>query len=494
MLNEAYPGIYAFEEGEDGAADMIALAGNSSDSGDTSLDVPQTMTMNVTVPTPTGTAITNQKELEAIKADGTYYLANDIEIKGTFKSIADFSGVFHGNGYAIVLNGAEMRGGLFKSLAGGSVYNLSITEATGASSENNYRGVISHNETDLCFGTIAGYGYGTIVNVTTGCAVGAALKNTSNSYVGGVIGVITDGATVLYNCNNTGRVQGGFVGGIVGSVCCENGIVEIVKCVNWGDCISSNGLSGGIFATHSLSSTQVDMSLLVLENINYGAVSSIESRFCGGIGGSMQSFWSGKASVLCNVNYGTVTANVADKGCPGGIMGYLGYKGMKIAGNINLGTVTGSQSPNSLVGAAESNDGNVIENNFAAQAEIPATIGNVEGTKIDANTVATLNAVYTDAFVAGDQIALKWATDAGISATAPTVTYTIAADPGQSGNPGDQGTDNNNAETEAPADTSDDSATQTEKGCGSALGFGGMVALIILCGAGATVALRRKED
>lgn len=495
VLNEAYPGVYAFEEGEDDADDIITLAGASSDSGPSTLDVPQTMTMNVTVPEPTGTAITNQKELESMKTDGTYYLANDIEIKGTLKSIAEFSGVFHGNGHAIVLNGAELRGGLFKSLAGGSIYNLSITEMSGASSENSYRGLIAHNEIDLCFGTVAGYGYGTIVNVTTNCAVGSALKNTSNSYVGGVIGMITDGATILYNCYNTGRVQGGFVGGIVGNICCESGIVEIVKCVNWGECISSTGLSGGIFATHSLSSTQVDMSLLVLENINYGAVSSTESQYSGGIGGSMQSFWSGKASVLRNVNYGTVTANVADKGCPGGIMGYLGYKGMMISGNVNLGTVTGSKSPNRLAGMAESNDSNVIENNFAAQAEIPATIGTVVGAELDGNTVATLNGVYSDAFVAGEPIALKWAADAGLSTTAPKVTYTIAADPGQSENPEEEG---NNTDTETSADTSevgtDASVPQTKKGCGSAIGIGGVVALLMLGGAGAMVVARRKED
>lgn len=488
VLNEAYAGIYLFED------DSIKLAAGSSDSGNVTLDVPQSMTLDVTVPEATGTPITNQKELESMRDDGTYYLANDIEIKGTLKSVSEFSGVFHGNGHAIVINGAELRGGLFKSLAGGKIYNLSITEAPGSSSENSYRGLISHNEIDLCFGTVAGYGYGTIVNVTTNCAVGESLKNTSNGYVGGVIGVIIDGETVLYNCYNTGRVQGGFAGGIVGTISCESGKVEIVNCVNWGECVSKIGVAGGIFATHNLNSTQVAMSLLVLENVNYGAVSVTESRYGGGIGGTIQSFWGGKAAVLRNVNYGTVTANAPDNGCPGGILGYLGYKGIMIAGNINLGTVTGTKSPNSLVGVAESNDGNVIENNFVAQAEIPATIGNVEGTKIDANTVATLNAVYTDAFVAGDQIALKWAADAGISATAPTVTYTIAADPGQSGNSGDQGTDNNNAETEAPADTSDNSATQTEKGCGSALGFGGMVALIMLCGAGATVAIRRKED
>ena len=480
-LEAAYPGVYALED------DLIKLATASSDSG--TINAPLAMTMDVTVPEATGTAVTTQKELEGMKVDGTYYLANDIEIKGTLKSLENFAGVLHGNGHALVLNGAELRGGVFKSLAGGKIYNLSITEAPGSNSSNSYRALIAPNEIDLCFGTVAGYGFGTIVNVTTDCAVGAALKNTSNAYVGGLIGVMTDGDSVLYNCFNAGSVQGGYVGGIVGAISCEVGKVEIVRCVNWGACSSSNGLAGGIVATHGLTTAQANLSLLIMENVNYGAVSTAEARYSGGIIGSVQSFWAGKASVLRNVNYGAVTSNAAEVGCPGGIMGYLGYVGIMVAGNVNYGTVTGSKTPNSLVGVAENNEGNVIENNFAAQAETPATIGSVAGAVIDGNTVAALNAAYADAFAAGDQIALKWAADAGLSTVAPKVTYTLADNTVQPDNSGNQNADNNAGTentTEAPA--------EEKKGCKSSVGLSGMLALLMLCGAGATVVSRRRED
>ena len=483
-LNAAYPGVYLFED------DTIKLANSSFDSGSSTLDVPQALTMDVTVPSPTGTAITNQKELESMKADGIYYLANDIEIKATLKSVGEFSGVFHGNGHTIVINGAEVRGGLFKSLAGGKIYDLSITEAPGSGSTNSYRTLFAPNELDVCFGTVAGYGYGTIVNVTVDCVVGDALKNTSNAYVGGLIGVLTDGDSVLYNCYNTSRVQGGYVGGIIGQICSSSGKVEIARCVNWGECIASNGVAGGIFGMHGLTSSEIDISLLVLENVNYGAISSTGARYSGGIVGTMQSFWSGKASLLRNVNYGAVTANAADVGCPGGIIGYLKYEGVMISGNVNLGTVTGSKAPNSLVGAAEISENNVVENNFAAQAEIPATVGTVVGAVIDGNTVATLNAACDNAFVSGEQIALKWVADEGLSATAPKVTYTIVEDDGQSDDSGEQSENNSDSttgSTEAPV-------TEEKKGCGSAIGVGGVIALLMLCGVGATVAIRRKED
>ena len=482
-LNAVYPNVYALD------GTTIKLASASSDSGATS-DAPQTMTMDVTVPQPTGTAITTQKELEGMKLDGTYYLANDIEVKGTLKAIENFAGVLHGNGHALVLNGAELRGGIFKGLAGGKIYNLSITEASGTTSSNSYRAVLAPNEIDLCFGTVVSYGFGTIVNVTVDCAVGAALKNTSNAYVGGVFGVITDGDSVLYNCYNVGSVQGGYVGGIVGEICCEIGKVEIVRCANWGACRASNGIAGGILATHGLTSAQANMSLLIMENVNYGAVTTAEASYCGGIVGTMLSFWAGKASVLRNANYGEMTANAAEVGCPGGIMGYLGYEGMLFAGNVNVGTVTGTKSPNSLVGVAVNNDSCVVENNYAAQAEIPATIGAIAGSIIDGNTAATLNAAYADAFATGEQITLKWAADAGLSTVAPKVTYTLVDNSEQTNNSGDQG-GNTNAETDS---TTTETPEEEKKGCKSSVGFGGMMVLLMLCGAGATVTSRRRED
>ena len=484
-LNAAYPGVYVYEEGK------IKLAEGSSSLDPSSMDVPKALTLDVTVPEPTGTAITNQKELEAMKANGTYYLANDIEIKGSFRSLSDFSGVLHGNGHAVVLNGAELRGGFFKSLAGGKVYNLSFTEAPGSSDKNICRGLLSANESDLCFGTVAGYGYGTLVGVTANCAIGSSLINTANAYVGGLIGILTDGNTVIYNCRNTGKVQGAFAGGIVGSTSCENGKMEISRCVNWGEVTSSSGAAGGIIAIHSVSSVQVSMSMLALENVNYGAVSTTESRYCGGIAGSVGSFLAGKASFLRNVNYGTATANAT---IPCGVIGYVGYNGILIAGNVNLGNVLGSNEPNRLIAEIESNEGIATENNFAAAGTAPATAGEILGTAIDENTLATLNAAYPDAFAAGAEgkIALQWAT--GLSATAPEVTYTLPAaneDPtpggeGETTTAVDSGTDEPGTEAPKPG---------KKRGCKSSVGIGGAVALVmILGGAGTMAATRRKED
>lgn len=489
-LNEAYPNVYELK------GEKIVLAASASGSGSSAADAPKALTLDVTVPQPTGTAITTQAQLEAVEEDGIYYLANDIVVKKPYKFIETFSGVLHGNGHTIVIDGAELRGGLIKTLAGAKIYNLSVT-VSGTSTQ---RGQFTDDEATLCFGTIAAYGFGTLVNVTADYTVNSSLlNNATNAFVGGLIGVVTDGDTVIYNCYNTGSVKGGNAGGIVGSIACQNGKVEIARCANWGAISATSGAAGGIFAAHSMNALTATMSLLVLENVNYGAVSAIDGVYSGGIGGSVGSFLAGKASFLRNMNCGTVKANAEEIGCSGGILGYGGYNGILIAGNINTGSVVGSKVSNRLVAEIDIDDGITAENNFAAAVTdgTPATIGAVAGADIDADTFATLNAAYENAYVDGANIMLKWASEAGLSKTAPKVTYTIASE--EQPNNNNNGTSETPAETEAPETTTEpttteQTATKKKKGCGSAIGVGGVVALLAICGFGVTAVTKRKED
>ena len=506
-LNEKYPDLYTL--GTDGKITLkwAKDAGYTADfsihipspseieDGPGGIVAPQTLTLDVTVPEPEGTAISSQKELEEMQADGTYYLAKDIEIKGTFRSPADFAGVFHGNGHTIVINGAEVRGGIFKNLAGGKIYNLSVTEAPEAGDDNTYRG-LPLNEKTICFGTIVGYGYGTIVNVTADCAVGGVLKYSDNGYVGGLIGILTDGDSIVYNCRNTGRVLGGYAGGIVGFLSGGEGKIEISRCANWGEVTSSSGVAGGIVAIHNASVIR----LLVLENVNYGPISATASAYCGGIVGLQKNLWDGSAYFLRNVNYGVVTCNAVESeqpvGCPGGIIGYLNaddYEGATVSGNVNYGSVVGNKTPNQLVAVAERNEGmTVAENNFAAAGDVPATVGAINGTTVDETSFATLNTAYPDAFVAqGGQVTLKWATDAGLSATAPKVIYSLVEE-NENPNSGEENTTATDPITNEPKT---ETPPKKKKGCKSSVGIGGAVALVmVLGGAGTMTAIRRKED
>ena len=519
-LNAAYPDMYtltadgkitlkwAEDAGYTSAFAMKIPTLEEIESGSGSEAAPMTLTLDHTIPAPTGTAISSATELAAMEANGVYYLANDIEITDTFASISDFAGILHGNGHVIVFNGAELRGGLFKSLAGGKIYDLTITEARGKDAiDDNFFRAAQLNENTLCAGTVAGYGYGTLVNVTADCAVGGALKQATNGYVGGLIGALTNGDTIIYGCKNIGKVVGGYAGGLVGLLSNNDGKVEISRSVNWGTVTSSTGEAGGIIAKHSAAVVR----LLLLENVNYGAVSTTDSAYCGGILGMQKNLWDGSAYILRNINYGTVTDNFttygAMNGCPGGIIGRLdadSYAGATVSGNINYGSVVGNQLPNQLVAVTENDDGmTTAQNNFAVAGDVPATVGTINGTTVDDTAFATLNTAYAEVYAQkGEQIALKWAADANISETAPAISYTLvkqndnnSGENGESGNtdqPAQPGQTNQPAQTEQPAQTQE--TAKKKKGCGSVLGSGAALALVLILGTGLTVCIRRKES
>ena len=511
-LNTAYPNTYVANADGKIALKWAEEAGYNAtfaieipslediETGASSVDKTPAVTLDVTVPAATGTAVSTQAELEAMASDGVYYLANDILITGAYEPVADFSGVLHGNGHSIVFNGAELRGGFFKNLAGGKIYNLSFTEErTKDPEDNTYRAQMLTDDV-LTFGTVAAYGYGTLVNVTVDCAVGGALKYSANAYVGGLIGVLTNGDSVLYNCRNLAKVQGGYAGGLVGYLNGGEGKVEISRCHNWGTVISSSGAAGGIVGIHSASVLR----MLILENVNYGAISTTASSYCGGIMGSQKNLWDGVALFLNNVNYGTVTCNYKDAGtdlgCPAGILGYLNadnYAGATLFGNINYGNVVGNKAPNQMVAAVENNDGmTTAENNFAAGGNVAATVGTIAVTAIDANTLTALNTAYANAYVMqGEQIHFKWEADLGLSATAPTVSYTLAGSDSGETETGDGAQTESNPSDQKPADTSDAGANSGEqkKGCKSSVSSFGFVMLLTFVGAASLVATKKRR-
>lgn len=507
LLDSAYPNTYVLNSDGKIVLKWTVDAGYNADfairiptleeieTGANGVDKTPALTLDITVPEATGTPISSQDELKAIEATGTYYLTKDILITGEFKGIENFSGVLHGNGHTIVLNGAELRGGLIANLAGGKIYNLSITEEkVDDPQENSYRALML-NDTTLCFGTVAGYGYGTLVNVTSDCAVGGSMKYSTNGYVGGLIGVLTDGDSVIYNCRNLAKVQGGYAGGLIGFLSGGEGKVEISRCHNWGEVVSSSGAAGGIVGIHAASVIR----LLMLENVNYGAISTTASAYCGGIIGSHKNIWDGVSYFLNNVNYGTVTCNYTDadqaSGCPGGIMGYFdadSYAGATISGNINYGEVVGNKAPNQLVAVAENNDGvTTAENNFAAAGSVAATVGTVAGTTVDANTLNTLNTAYSNAYVMqGEEIHFKWEADQGLSATAPTVSYSFGT---ETVDPGTNGDETEQVTTE-PTGTTNTTEEPKKGGCKSAVsGLGLVMMLTVVCGAGFLATKKNRE-
>ena len=151
----------------------------------------------------------------------TFYLANDIELSGSFTPISDvkypadaFAGTFDGNGHSITglsINSSSANGiGLFSYVNGGTIKNLKVE--------------------------------GTIVS-----SLGANGKG--SQFVGGIIGK-TQGTVKVTNCSFSGSIttaQSGSnaaAGGIIGRV--NSGSPEINSCANLSDITATNGIAGGI--------------------------------------------------------------------------------------------------------------------------------------------------------------------------------------------------------------------------------------------------------
>ena len=169
------------------------------------------------------TAITTAEELMAISADmtGNYYLANDIELTGTFTPIGlgeqddvPFTGVFDGQGHKITglkyKNDDAGNVGLF-AINEGTICNLTIT---------------GNVEAYTCTGIVAGVNSGLIENVhVTGSYVYGYEDTSSTSnlyasgnYIGGITGK-NKSKGIIRSCSVEGSNVNGvrWIGGLAGA-------------------------------------------------------------------------------------------------------------------------------------------------------------------------------------------------------------------------------------------------------------------------------------
>ena len=514
-LNAAYPDTYAMD-GERITLKWALDAGYTADAFEvTEPEVSGSkdgkLTLDVTVPEPEGTPIATAQELAAISGDGSYYLTQDILVSGEWPSPEDFAGVLHGNGHTVVFNDAEISGGLFRNIAGGKVYDLTIAEATGEGAKSNrFKMVVCGDHMGL--GALAGYGYGTFVNITVSCAMGQGYSTTVGNaipFVGGVIGILEGGDAAVHGCVNLADLAGCCVGGMVGAPRNDGYAAEISSCVNYGSISSTQNVAGGIVGRHDANVAGI----VICDCINYGDVTSESAECTGGIMGYQKNAASANFFLLRNVNYGTITNNSLSGeepwGKPGGILGNLNTNGLHsatVSGNVNYGAIVGNAAPNQMV-ANPYNGGQITaENNYAVESEVPATVDTAEAGVIDADTLAALNAAYADTYaMQGEQISLKWAVDGGLTSEPPALSYTVDlsqptidwsgdGDEDDNDNPDDQTPDENptttgTPETETPGTTPADD--QPEKGCGSALGASFL--LLGVCTAAGAVLLGKKK-
>ncbi len=261
-------------------------------------------------------------------SNGTYVLANDIDMSGRSWSVAlSFSRVFDGNYHTIsnlIISKSDTYVGLVGKLTG-TIRNLFLENVT---VHNNYSG-----NTTTYTGAIAGYNDGTISNVdiVSGSIKGNVYRSSSSSrYTGGITGY---NVGLIKNCYNSSTVSTGtHIGGIAG-----RNADSITNCFNYSkisDTSSNNAASrycGGIAGYNAGGS---DLSKCYNAGTITNSSTTITRCFAGGIVG-----YTVTAISEC-ANDGTVSAGTSTSKETNYAGGIAGYSSKSITNCSNSGSIT----------------------------------------------------------------------------------------------------------------------------------------------------------
>ncbi len=168
---------------------------------------------------------------------------------GTTNENYKFTDIFDGNGHTITFNGGEesivcdytLYYGVFGYCDGATISNLTVNGTNSLSFESSF---------NIYMGGISGYASNTIINYCNS-NINISGKSSSETYIGGLIGLLTNAST-LSNCNNRGNIVSdamgahSYAGGIVGF---ENSSSFVRDCYNNGSVTTYNGnfsMAGGI--------------------------------------------------------------------------------------------------------------------------------------------------------------------------------------------------------------------------------------------------------
>ena len=199
----------------------------------------------------------------------TFYLANDIELSGTWTPISNvtypadaFAGTFDGNGHTISgLNGSN---GLFGFVNGATIKNLKV-EGTISGTSANVGGIVGKTQ-----------GKVTITNCSFTGSVSTSKSGSSNA-AGGIVGRVNAGTLKVENCANHATVtaEKASAAGIIGYG--GSNKVTITNCYNDG-AISGQWYPSGICAQNTKGTSKIQ------ECFNSGSIRKTnDGTYCAGI-------------------------------------------------------------------------------------------------------------------------------------------------------------------------------------------------------------------
>ena len=283
---------------------------------------------------PVGTAITKPEEFYAMKADGNYYLANDIEITDSYKSKSKFTGTLDGNGHSIKLGGNP----IFKSLGSCTVKNLTIWGSVIVTGAKTTAGAI--------VGTVSGGSIVYFENIVNNAPVTSAYR------AGGLVGMINDKSYARFvRCVNNAPVIGtNLIGGILGYTLGYT--LEMFDCVNIGtvSTTTAKGICGGLVGRNGGDYAIADERFAFIKNCkNTGDIHSTSEA--GGIIGVAKG---STVNIVSCVNEGKITS---ETNYAAGIAANIGAKNYLVTLNItncvNTGKISMTKaSPSEKVNAA----------------------------------------------------------------------------------------------------------------------------------------------
>lgn len=281
---------------------------------------------------------------------------------GMFKTIGKIQDV-HIENLNVTYYGKDGIVGGVAAASGGTFSNVKITGKIHAPSAKCVGGVIGQvRDTDAVLKDID-----------------IAIKVTGGNYVGGAIGLV-DGngykarAVTLENVTNRGEIiskaattetddgvtSESYVGGLVGVYYSDSGTVN--NCKNYGT-IKSKKYSGGLFGDASISSCK--------NSTNEGAVSTEKSEiaftFAGGIAGALN-----VKNTIENCKNTAVIESTGASGYGGGIAGYL-YAGGQIISSKNAGHIL-ANAVGGMVGYCEDNSQFVMCENTGEVGTLDKTL------------------------------------------------------------------------------------------------------------------------
>ena len=417
-LNSAYSGIYCMYAGK------ISLAWERSGAGTVS----------------GGTSINDQADLATISSTGSYTLANDITITGTWVNDVIFKGTLNGNGHTITFaNGTTVIGGLFRQLQeGATVKNLKIVQAgnTAWMAGGSLSGIGG-----TCIGgltaSIQGSTYGTdsfiqnasnkvtIQNVQVTANIKSIGSTSSNLAIGGIVGDLgliskfencTFSGSIIDNTNRSGvdmeRKLSGY-GGIVGVAVRNCGPIEITKCIN-NATISGYGNQGGMLGYSRAwgGGSTGPIRVIIDQCINNGTIYCKEAGTSGSVGG-MAGYFYATSSKPVTIQYciNSPTASIGkvagSNARAGGFIGGVRRDSNTIflTGNLQESdSITGNQLSETPDGS-----GDLVYTNNYCRGDGNSQYSPLTYTKNYADAWKVLNTAYPGVFVfRNNKVTLKW--------------------------------------------------------------------------------------